>query len=208
MARRRSPAIGFTLIELLVVIAIIAILASILFPVFSRAREKARQTSCLSNLKQLALALDMYVQDYDEALVFGWMPLQSYWYRTAIVPYVRNSQIFICPSEKRGECGYGYSRPHLPCDSRTDPLLCIGEINRPSEVMWLCDSEGNPDPTWYWVYCPVEYPGMQNGYGAVADRHNGGANQAFLDGHAKWMKREKIVETDTAAQIRWFHINP
>ena len=59
---------GFTLIELLVVIAIIAILASILFPVFARAREKARQTSCLSNMKQLGLACSMYAQDYDELL--------------------------------------------------------------------------------------------------------------------------------------------
>ena len=60
---------GFTLIELLVVIAIIAILAAILFPVFARAREKARQTSCLSNLKQVGLASNMYLQDYDERLV-------------------------------------------------------------------------------------------------------------------------------------------
>jgi len=62
---------GFTLIELLVVIAIIAILAAILFPVFARAREKARQSSCLSNVKQLDLAVQMYIQDYDEMLPYG-----------------------------------------------------------------------------------------------------------------------------------------
>jgi len=66
----RSRNRGFTLIELLVVIAIIAILAAILFPVFARAREKARQTSCLSNLKQLALAMISYVNDYDNLLYF------------------------------------------------------------------------------------------------------------------------------------------
>src|SRR5947209_3179315 len=64
---------GFTLIELLVVIAIIAILAAILFPVFAQAREKARTTSCLSNLKQIGLGANMYVQDYDETVMIDWI---------------------------------------------------------------------------------------------------------------------------------------
>src|SRR5579883_2154818 len=86
---------GFTLIELLVVIAIIAILAAILFPVFARAREKARQISCLSNEKQLGLAYMMYVQDYDETFVFGdpsgGKGAGSGW-ASSIYPYVKSTQ--------------------------------------------------------------------------------------------------------------------
>ncbi|HZP81200.1 MAG TPA: DUF1559 domain-containing protein [Chthonomonadaceae bacterium] len=104
---------AFTLIELLVVIAIIAILAAILFPVFAQAREKARQTSCLSNTKQMGLALMMYVQDYDEtycpAYYYG-NPYSSgnldltgiYQWSGLIQPYTKNLGIFICPSDKIG----------------------------------------------------------------------------------------------------------
>ena len=99
MGRRQ----GFTLIELLVVIAIIAILAAILFPVFARAREKARQASCLSNTKQLALGHLMYVQDYDERFTVsnGWAESGStrQWV-DGIYPYVKNAQLYICPSAK------------------------------------------------------------------------------------------------------------
>jgi len=99
---------GFTLIELLVVIAIIAILAAILFPVFARAREKARQSSCSSNLKQVALATLMYCQDYDgrwcpqwAARVdqVGWNPiLAAQAPQAVIMPYVKNVQVHVCPS--------------------------------------------------------------------------------------------------------------
>lgn len=97
---------AFTLIELLVVIAIIAILAAILFPVFAQARDKARQTSCLSNTKQMGLGITMYAQDYDETYP------QAYWYANdlngangynqwsgLIQPYVKNTALFVCPSD-------------------------------------------------------------------------------------------------------------
>lgn len=100
---------GFTLIELLVVIAIIAILAAILFPVFAKAREKARQASCLSNEKQIGLGLMMYMQDYDETY-----PMAYYYQNNAtsangyvhwsgmISPYVKSNNIWVCPSSVNG----------------------------------------------------------------------------------------------------------
>jgi prepilin-type N-terminal cleavage/methylation domain-containing protein/prepilin-type processing-associated H-X9-DG protein len=95
---------GFTLIELLVVIAIIAILAAILFPVFAQARDKARQTACLSNTKQIGTALALYVQDYDETLPLGGYNPEastgnrgSRWYRD-VYPYVKSVAVFGCPS--------------------------------------------------------------------------------------------------------------
>src|SRR5439155_19656576 len=95
---------GFTLVELLVVIAVIAILAAILFPVFAQVREKGRQTACLSNVRQMAAGLMMYVQDYDEIFppVVSVNPGETYYYQMSwmnrMQPYVRNIALFVCPS--------------------------------------------------------------------------------------------------------------
>ena len=103
---------GFTLIELLVVIAIIAILAAILFPVFSRAREKARQAACQNNLKQIGLACRMYSSDWDERWVpmwvFTWHQGQRArdWWMWLIYPYVKNLNLYECPSSELGWRGY------------------------------------------------------------------------------------------------------
>jgi type II secretory pathway pseudopilin PulG len=87
----------------LVVIAIIAILAAILFPVFARAREKARQSSCLSNVKQINLSVNMYVQDYDETMplgVAGMPPGAIYLTYELLDPYIKNTQVWECPSRR------------------------------------------------------------------------------------------------------------
>ena len=91
---------GFTLVELLVVIAIIGILAAILFPVFARARENARRSSCSSNLKQIGLGLTQYLQDYDGSFLVT-QPEGSHggYTGTAIFPYIKSTQIWICPSQ-------------------------------------------------------------------------------------------------------------
>ncbi len=100
--RRRA---GFTLIELLVVIAIIAILAAILFPVFARAREAARRSACLSNMKQIGIGLAMYLQDYDQTFPPGgpksWEARKNdrNFLASQLQPYLKNEQIFRCPSD-------------------------------------------------------------------------------------------------------------
>jgi prepilin-type N-terminal cleavage/methylation domain-containing protein/prepilin-type processing-associated H-X9-DG protein len=105
---------GFTLVELLVVIAVIAILAAILFPVFSIAREKARQTGCVSNLKQISTGVQMYLQDYDGTYPLNdWPggrpnPIQTLDYTPYYMklhPYVKNYQLFVCPSRGNGKYG-------------------------------------------------------------------------------------------------------
>ena len=97
---------GFTLIELLVVIAIIAILAAILFPVFQKVRENARRTSCLSNLKQVGLAVTQYYQDYDEKGPNGWDPYGrcSGW-AWEVYPYIKSTGAFACPDDTNGGKG-------------------------------------------------------------------------------------------------------
>ncbi len=192
----RSKSRGFTLIELLVVIAIIAILAAILFPVFARAREKARQTSCLSNLKQIGLGCLMYTQDYDEYFVAhyrgpasspvlypggnSYTGLMWYW---AIYPYVKNIQIFSCPSisykwngNYTGGIRYGYSRYLVD--------KTLSDVDFPSETFMVGDSDYEPGQSamsyvLYSTYSPRTY---------FDPRHNGGGNMVLVDGHAKWFK--------------------
>ncbi len=197
----RSEA-GFTLIELLVVIAIIAILAAILFPVFARAREKARQTSCLNNQKQIALGIHMYAQDYDECLPHYRHELPgstSFKWQHMILPYVKNEHIYLCPSGERPtsmpSSHYGWNYRYLGWPGRggtsSDAALKLADITRPAET--ICVGERvvagwggvcyAASQTAYW---PTYNPG---------DVHNEGANYAFADGHAKWLSQNDAMRS-------------
>ncbi len=179
---------GFTLIELLVVIAIIAILAAILFPVFARAREKARQSSCLSNVKQLGLGMMMYAQDYDDCLPLNQRTYAAggYWYER-VAPYLKNEGILHCPSL----LGAGFNptgADHTYISDYTcnhniyysgygGPLTILAKLDRPAQLMLLCDNVEGWDyvhPPWWSNY---NHP------------HNNGSNVTFCDGHAKWVAR-------------------
>jgi len=187
---------GFTLIELLVVIAIIAILAAILFPVFARAREKARQASCQSNLKQIAMAALMYASDYDEVTMeYAYrMPTGVYYrWEPFIWPYMRNIQATGCPSEPQPQIGTppmayigGYGYNYYYCSR-----VPLSKMNSPAETVMFCDV-GRQDSVNSGVYLPSHVnPPHQPSYAYICRpsfRHNGMSNVAFYDGHVKAMK--------------------
>jgi prepilin-type N-terminal cleavage/methylation domain-containing protein/prepilin-type processing-associated H-X9-DG protein len=207
---------GFTLIELLVVIAIIAILAAILFPVFARAREKARQTSCLSNIKQLCLGWQMYAQDYDERMMGVWIgtPGATWgtraWWFFSMEPYVKNTQIYECPSynsvlnpgtcERRIRGGIGLNWAWTPIEGNGGDLgwmawKKLGRLYFPAEFMVLGDS----GCMGFGTYNNRDFEEWRTQTGAnywPADqyRHNDGINVGFADGHAKFTKALNIKQ--------------
>ncbi|NUP99163.1 MAG: DUF1559 domain-containing protein [Armatimonadetes bacterium] len=180
-----EPSRAFTLIELLVVIAIIAILAAILFPVFAKAREKARQSSCQSNSRQIGTALAMYAQDYDETymMVEGVGGLHREWFEM-LYPYVRNPQVFRCPSAARDTSG---AESDYSLNGFFAHGLNMASIDSPAEFITIGERRsgvGEAD------YHPWDAGPGPNEFGDHLDgtRHNDGANYAFADGHAKWLK--------------------
>jgi prepilin-type N-terminal cleavage/methylation domain-containing protein/prepilin-type processing-associated H-X9-DG protein len=203
---------GFTLIELLVVIAIIAILAAILFPVFSRVRENARRSSCLSNMKQMGMGLLQYVQDNDEILPSDWTgsggfsasdPTIVMW-TDAVQPYVKNTQIFTCPSAssansyKPGPAGpygsYGLNHTYYTTgDNYLSPMsdyhfvfgsregaVGVARIEAPATTVWVGETGVETNYTvstdFYWdAGDPVDIrPTTINGTSYLGDGAGGG----------------------------------
>ena len=193
MARR-----GFTLIELLVVIAIIAILAAILFPVFARAREKARQSSCLSNVKQLSMGVLQYVQDWDEMLPVYYNPFvpdttARYWYQVSM-PYIKNTQVLVCPSRTNRPVGYGWNIDEMGYGSSTacGPAVALASIQSPAETIWFAESSGPGIYPPRWVTNP-SYMYLYTDYYRPEQKHFDGGTPGFVDGHAKWMQADKFL---------------
>lgn len=217
---------AFTLIELLIVIAIIALLAAILFPVFGRARENARRTSCLSNMKQLGLGLMQYTQDFDETMPTGgsqldyahWSapnPLPQTW-RCFIFPYVKSYQVYACPSNR-------YSGKFKVGDFTTGTYQADHDGPGPFPISYANNKNAMPKD-WRFPGMPISaiYNASQfivlgeslEYYGALVlgrtaptasvtnglfASHFGGANYTFADGHAKWMRPLQTVAAGSSS---------
>ena len=201
---------GFTLIELLVVIAIIAIIAAILFPVFAKARDKARQIACVSNMKQLGLAIMQYTQDSDETLPPRTNTDSGCW-KNYIQPYIKSADAFICPSNQESQetdfdgsgippsfaantdqnCGDAIDHPFLDTGG-TVQTVSISALTQPASTIGLVEDTGPTtdfrvtSASGYWSSPPGAF-GFFNGLLMFAG-HSGMANFAFMDGHVKSMK--------------------
>jgi prepilin-type N-terminal cleavage/methylation domain-containing protein len=230
MRSRSSRA--FTLIELLVVIAIIAILAAILFPVFAQAREAARSTACLSNMRQIATGVQMYVQDYDETLFFrsgGDSALTranvatsgnalKWW--NQVMPYIRNGNLFRCPSDggptPSVDVNGNLTIPRSYIANAAVEALSLAQVVSPSDTLvitekWDRNAAGAAiTDSWIEPFAgDFALDPARPGYAfKVADRHHHGINCAFVDGHARWLSADTVRRSRDLLGCSLIHAYP
>ena len=210
---------GFTLIELLVVIAIIAILAAILFPVFAQAREKARQSSCLSNLKQIGTAAHMYMQDYDSVFMRNEQSVTGC-PQALLQPFTKNTQIWVCPSDSNANVRKNNNPTivsymiNTQFNAKVDTIvtrpgeLVITHDSDPGEVGWTEGNSWDNGKTTDWPQfrpngCTesnlgktVKPCGADSYKAEWFNRHNGAFNALFYDGHAKSAKPQSMTDAN------------
>jgi prepilin-type N-terminal cleavage/methylation domain-containing protein/prepilin-type processing-associated H-X9-DG protein len=194
---------GFTLIELLVVIAIIAILAAILFPVFARAREKARQASCTSNIRNMLTGMRMYSDDYDGSVL---MCGGGVTWAVRIQPYLRNQQVLYCPSDSTAPgtrtvgtetYSHGTSYGHNMIGT-SNGMLADSVGDDISSVIIFADAIGDmrTAPMPMISYSMITLPAHVT-FGdpacIIVPRHNDQVNCGYFDGHAKCLHKSKVT---------------